>query len=504
MLASFKALIYLQVLTVVGILLFRMLLLPQFKRLIDMRTIVLILVVPALFFVSPNIWIPLAVIPVALIAGSRSRSNLAANYLALLILVPALADTIFVGGTTIWRVSSDSALGIGAFIGLLILPRGRKFGSPMLDALVGGLCILYVIADARGYPSTQIARAGATAFFTIAVPYLVMSRCVSTRADARAVILNLYFAGFVSAFITMFEVARHWSLYFEVADNLGVAIEEGTNAHLDVRAGLNRAQGAFRNSSGYGVFMAVLVVGLLGVRHWFRPLMFWGLAGALALGLLLAQSRGAWLGAGAGYLAYCLYRRSYVQAAAIATAGIVGWVAMAALPRSGFLAEALGISGNAALTADYRRLVFEEGLRQAMAHPWIGQSNLAMQNSLDHLRQGEGIIDLVNTPLLIFLQLGVFGFLVWLLFWIAPLMLSWQGRPRGRTTPDRALMYLPPAIIIVCFTALVFTSPYNRTMFWPLLAAGLTVPLIRLARESDAPARRAVVPQAPSGGEALA
>lgn len=494
---SLRALIYLEVLSVIGIVLFRMALQPHLQRLIDARTIALALLAPMPFFVAPNIWIPMAIVPVALVLASRSRAQLAGNYLVLLILVPALASTIVIGGTNIITPSVDAAIGLGGLIGLILLPARGKFHSPMLDLIVAALCILTVIADARGDPATQYIRMAIPAFFVIVVPYLLMSRGIADGADARTVILHLYFAGFVAAFIALFEVGRNYSLYYPVATRLGINLKEGTNAYMDVRAGLNRAQGAIRNSSGFGALMAILVVGLLGVRHWFRPMMFYGVAGALVLGLLLAQSRGAWLGAGAGYLAFCLYRRSYAQAAAIATVGLVAWVGVAALPRTGVLADTLGLSsGQAAGSADYRRLLFDEGVRQAFMHPWFGQSAASLDSSLEHLRQGQGIIDMVNTPLLIMLRLGVFGLLLWLMFWIMPLVLSWKGRPRGRISPDQALMFLPPAILVASFTALLFTSPYNRTMFWPLIAVGLAVPLIQLARDRGGQARqsRAAVP----------
>jgi O-antigen ligase len=67
---------------------------------------------------------------------------------------------------------------------------------------------------------------------------------------------------------------------------------------------------------------------------------------------------------------------------------------------------------------DYRRALFDTGLELLKQQPWWGVSNYAAQ--MQNLRQGEGIIDLVNTYIAVALEVGLVG----LTFFLWPYLLA--------------------------------------------------------------------------------
>jgi O-antigen ligase len=69
----------------------------------------------------------------------------------------------------------------------------------------------------------------------------------------------------------------------------------------------------------------------------------------------------------------------------------------------------LGLNSSGVLNRDYRQDLFSRGMEEAYKHPLIGQSVPDVMASLIDLKQGEGIIDFVNTYLFILLTTGFIG-----------------------------------------------------------------------------------------------
>lgn len=488
MILTVKSLIYLDGLLVLGLLFFRWALAKRLKMLIDGRVIAIVLLVPAMLMFIPTIEMAYACLAIiAMLAPSRPE--LCAGYVLMLALVPELSLEYSAGGVYVGNLSTTSALGLGALLGLLWTRRTTKLHATKYDLAVFALVILFTVLTARGQPATSFIRAFVEHSLNIGAPYIVVSRSIGSESDARAVISRLYLAGALAAIIAIFEASRHWALYDAIPAHFGLFSRD--ISVLNMRAGFMRAGGPLLNPTASAFFLAILPAGLWGIRTYFHKAGYQALTALLLLGLMATQSRGGWIACAAGYCACWAYRGLKVRAAgAVLGAVILYLIANVVLPENGRLAESLGRSGAAADTMDYRRLLLESGLAQVRAHPVFGQSVTDLYAAMSDLIQGQGIVDFVNAHLYVALTSGLVGFAVWLLVWGTPLAATWKrGAPVGRD-PASNLQIVPETILIVSMVALCFTSTAIRALMWPTIGLAMTGPLLVLARRRQLATRR--------------
>ncbi len=477
---SVKSLFYLDGLLLLGLLFFRWALVNRMKGFIDARVYALALLIPALLLFVPKVEMAYAILLVAAMFA-RNRPELCAGYLLMLPLVPELSLEYSLSGMYIMRFSSTTALAIGALLGLLWTRRTAKLYSGKYDLAVAALVLLFTILSARGGNPNAYLRQFADNFFTIGVPYIIVSRSIGSEKDAHTVLSRFYLAGVLAAMVAIFEATRHWALYDSFPSHLGVSIKD--IAVLNVRAGFLRSGGPFLNPTAFAFFLALLPPGLWAIRSYFHAIGYRAVMILLLAGLLATQSRGAWIACAAGYCALWAYRGMKGRAiGAIVGASALYAIANFILPENGRLAQSLGRSGAAADTMEYRRVLLEGGLQQIRAHPLLGQSGPDLGVAMRDLVQGQGIIDFVNSHLFVALGSGLIGFAVWIMIWGVPFAATWRrGSPVGKT-PASNLQLVPETMLVVSMVALFFTSTVNRGLAWPVIALGLTGPLLALAR----------------------
>jgi hypothetical protein len=478
---ALKTLAYIDGLLLIGLLFFRWALAARYKTLVDGKVIALTLAVPAFLILVPKVEIGYAFLALAaMLAGTRAK--LAGNYVLLLPMVPELSVEYSAAGFYVMRLSTTAAIGFGALLALMWTSRTTRMRLYQYDWAAALLVIIFTVMAGRGLPLNSYIRSFADILFTIGVPYIIVSRSIGTERDANIVLSRLFLAGTLASVIAIFEAGRHWALYEYIATHM--AIDTKGLSVLNIRAGFMRSGGPLINSSSLGLFLAVLPAALWGVRSLFHTVGYRAVMAIIVVGLIATQSRGAWIGCGAGFCVLWAYRGLRARAVgALAGASLIYLIAGFILPENGRLAESLGRSGAAADTLDYRRLLFEEGLVQIRAHPVFGQSAADLRISMSELVQGQGIIDFVNTHLFVALGSGLVGFALWSLIWWIPIRASLKrGSPITRS-PASAFQVVPETILVVSLVALTFTSTTNRALAWPVMALGMMGPFLALARQ---------------------
>jgi len=131
----------------------------------------------------------------------------------------------------------------------------------------------------------------------------------------------------------------------------------------------------------------------------------------------------------------------------------------------------------------------EEGLK----NPYFGDDRQRVLARLGDLKQGEEIIDPVNTYLIIFLYSGIFGFVVFILLISGVAMKVWRkdGSARGDFTFLPVQGFLASALGAE-LTALLFTSFWERNPYWLMiiLAGCKTLRITRSPATAEAKSRR--------------
>src|SRR6185312_10185092 len=171
----------------------------------------------------------------------------------------------------------------------------------------------------------------------------------------------------------------------------------------------------------------------------------------LCAGLIVTFSRGPWIGAIIIYLVYALLRRQRTSDLFRAAAVLFIALALVALsPLGERIASMLPFMGGkvAEGSLTYREILAARCWQLILAHPFFGDQ-LAYLHMQD-LRQGQGIIDVVNTYLYVTLFYGFVGITLFLGFILTGLRKALRARAAWRQRdPDAALIASSIAACII-------------------------------------------------------
>lgn len=220
-----------------------------------------------------------------------------------------------------------------AFWSLRKQPEVVPFGRLLPDKFIAGYIILIFGLTLTVSSFTNTLRSGAFyAFIDIFLPYYVASRSVKSLQDFRDALMAFVVAALVMSAIGAFEAVRHWLLYTNLADAMGIDWSWGLLG--EGGAGL-RAQGSTGQSIVLGYVMAVAFGIFFYLRKSVPNAKVWGLGlGALVAGLIASLSRGPWVGAAAMLLVFVATGRS--PALGFAKLGLLGVIIVPVLLASPF------------------------------------------------------------------------------------------------------------------------------------------------------------------------
>lgn len=397
-----------------------------------------------------NYWVAYAALFLALPLLAKSRADAAALYCVLAVSLPQLATQISVGSLYLIAGSKYLFCALG-FAVAFMMKRGSAQGLHRARFALPILIIVVLEMTAARDPSvTATIRQCLPALFTILLPYFLLSRSLENTEDVRRFLLAFVLAGFVMAVVATAEARLHWLIYKQLEGFLDIHVS--VNGYSKMRAGTLRAPASFPESTSLGTFLALAFMAALALRDTFASRGRWYVVlFVLTLGLVSANSRGAFIALGVGLMAWDVYCRRYARLGLkMLAAGSLYFFALFAAQFSAFFAAMVGQGSGAAATSDYRRRLFERGMEEIHKHPVLGQNLRAALDNLQDLRQGEGIVDLVNGYISYGLTLGYPGMIGLALVFLSLCAAMWVARRKFRANP--ALM--EPAACVFAVGAL--------------------------------------------------
>lgn len=391
-------------------------------------------------FVLGDFWV-FAMVAIALLAWAFGQErNVPALFLGLLFTVPPAQQTI-PGLGIVNQLFSLSfprllvlVLLLPLFIGLLQRPRLPQRGLPRLaDALLLGYLVVHGVLLAREPSVTAAARGAFYLFVDVFLPYFVFSRALNDMGRIRDAMACLAVAGALLAVIGIFEASRHWLLYSGLTQVWG---SEERFRYL-ARGGALRAMASTGHSIALGYVLAVCLLLYLPMRERVRAA--WqrnGLLVLLAAGLVSALSRGPWLAAAAGLLLYfALGRRPARSLLLLAGSAATGLVLLPLLPFGHSLLGLIPFIGNVdTANIDYRQRLMLNAAQIIWQYPWLGSVDYLDRLADMGMKQGQGIIDVVNTYARVALRSGLVG----LACFAGVLLTAWLAALRARKMSRRA------------------------------------------------------------------
>jgi O-antigen ligase len=448
----------------------------------------------AVSFLSPNIWLyAIIAIPVIIWITGKDSNPIGLYVLILHVIPPVDVIIPVIGNNGLFPLNNYRLLALCLLIPVALRYRKNRGQTPgvfgAMDILLlafGALEVaLYIPPDLPHHmvipdsPTNALRRAVLFMLDTY-VLYYAVSRTCRTRHKILDIAASFCLASAVMAAIGLFEYARSWLLYVDLArlwganPNLGFYLTRNGSLRAQAAAGHALALGfLLALASGFWLYVKSRLssrIQRVGVT-----LLYWG-------GLVAAYSRGPWLGAVVIYFTFIAARPRALSGflkglcAALVVAGVI-----AASPLGDRIREMVpALGGTTDFSITYRQQLADRGWQLVMAHPLFGDQ--FPYPEMEDLRQGEGIIDIVNTYLGVALNYGFVGLTVFLAFILLGIMKTYSRvRELARSDPDLALFGASLIACIVGTLVMIQSNSFNlglQRMFYVL--AGLATAYAQL------------------------
>ncbi len=441
-------------------------------------------VLTAASFLSPNFWIFALVAIIALTIVGRKDSNPGALYLFLLSVVPAISFTIpMVGISRLFDINNYILLSIVLMVpAALRMRRSKEFQASRRLRMMDALLLCYGILTAFFYLQPEISRGVLAAFtFTDAVrrafvffietyvPYWVISRSILNRR-----VLIEDFAAFVLACtlmagVAVFEGSSHWLLFGELAQRWGQGYS--FSSYYWRGSSLRAA-----SSAGHPLVLGYLLAIAFGFWLYLQSLALptryrIGVTLLLWLGLVATYSRGPWLIACCIFLVYFLLMpRAWSRLFKAAAIAAIFTVVVSFTPLGDKIVNALPFFSTSTEDSSvvYRRRLFDRTWEVIQESPILGDQDALLK--LQDLRQGEGIIDIINTYVNVLLATGFVGLSLLLGFILMGAVKAWVLSRRFAGTDAEFSMMGASLVACILGTLLMmidgsFGSGLERTFY---------------------------------------
>jgi O-antigen ligase len=458
------------------------------------------LIVTAAAFICSNFWLFVLIAAPTLYWSGRKDSNPIAFYLFSMNVIPAVAVEI---PTTGLGINELFAVDISMLLSLCVLvptvrrmrksdaePSVRKLATMDWLLLCYGLLqvVLFVPPDLHSHVILQNSftghlRAAFIFIVTIYLLYYVASRSATSTGAITDAMAAFCLSCTIMGVVAVFEALKHWPLY------TALYVKWDPAALIDqylTRGGLLRAEASAGHPLALGYLLAIALGFWLYLQSQVKSRTHKLLVPmVLCAGLIVTFSRGPWIGAIIIYLAYALMRRRRLSelfgAAAVL---LIALAAIALSPLGDRIASMLPFMGGkvGAGSVTYREILAARCWQLILAHPFFGDQ-LAYLHMQD-LRQGQGIIDIVNTYLFVTLFYGFVGATLFVGFILMGFGKVWKARAVWRQTdPAAALIASSIAACIVGTLVMLLDCSFILgyvPMFFTL--AGLSSACLRLAQ----------------------
>jgi hypothetical protein len=424
-------------------------------------------------FLSPNFWVFAVALIIALRRFMRYEKNKAALFFFLIFALPQVQLEVpgFAGIRYFFNLDYGKIL-----ILTLLLPMCMEVrrNTPknirrnrISDTFLAAYLILTILLNIQHDTVTGVMRSIFYRIVEIVIPYYALSRSLNSVERFRDVFMSFSIGAFIISLIGVVEFSRHWLLFSSIAHHWGSA---------DLSGGyLNRGDSLRAvSSAGQSIAMGYTLAIAIGLFLYLRKSMPNWVLGLMILigGVISPLSRGPWVGlAGSLFVImvtspnrnkivmYILALSPPLMVVLLSTD--FGKTIIDHLPFIGSVDE-----GNVV----YRQNLFDAAIEVVRNNMFFGSADYLLY--MEHMRQGQGIIDLVNNYLIVALESGLVGLGLYISFFVS--ILIGIVRTMSRLKSGSELFSLGSTLLGVIFGILIMiatVSPiFNIALLYWLLA----------------------------------
>ena len=435
-------------------------------------------------FLSHNYWLFLAISTVLMLWGAspQRERNPMALFFFLLFAVPAFKGAL--PGLGIFQHLFE--VNHPRFLALFILlpaamrlsrePSAPRLGRYAADWFLMGYLLLQVVLYFAATTLTQTMRAGFYLVVDMLLLYYVASRSVVDLRGFRDVAGSLGVALMVVAPIAVFEFLKHWLLFSPLTAALGLYWDAGTYLGRD---DLLRAMGPAGHALVLGYALAVGLGFWMYLHRTLPTGVWWVGAVVLFAGLIAPVSRGPWVGAALIVIVAVATGQNAaprIMKLILAGAGIA--LLLALTPYGEKFLEYLPFVGSVDEgNVSYRKRLFDVSLMVIAQNPLLGSPTFLSNSTMEQMRQGQGIIDLVNSYLAIALSSGLIGLFLFSAIFVASFVGVYRAMGRNLFESNETEL-LGRSLLAVLLGVLVMIATVSSILVIPIIywsVAGLSV-----------------------------
>lgn len=448
------------------------------------------LALSVLAFVSHSFWI-YAIISTAVLTIARQReNNPVALFFILLFLIPPASIQIPGFGLINYLFALDH---IRLLTLLVLLPsyftlrkqaNTLSFGRTWPDKVLALYLLLSTLLHMRETTLTDALRQTLYLFTDVFLPYYVASRALKHIQNFKDALLSFALASMVLALIGLFEYTRSWLLYSSISNVMGL---QWDMASYLGRSGSLRASASTGQAIVLGYVMSVAIGFYLFLHTYIRSKLHQRLGALLlAIGLFTPLSRGPWIGAVAIITVFIATGRSAVKRLFLCgLAGVISIALLSIIPGGNRLVDLLPYIGSIETgNITYRERLFDNAMIVIQRNPAFGSIDFLTTPEMQSMIQGQGIIDIVNTYLIVALKSGLIGLALFAGFFISialglyKSLRIFEDKEAETRRLGRALLATLAGVLLTITT--VSNISVIPVVYWSL--AGLGVAYIQMAR----------------------
>ena len=443
-------------------------------------------------FLAHSFWIYVIIAIPILIYSNRKESNPPALFFSILfvlpmgiVAIPGMGVINFLFELSHARMLSLFIL-LPAFFSLLRQSDTTSFGRTGSDKLLAAYFLLMLGIFLRESNLTSTMRSLFYLFVDVFLPYFVVSRSLKNLQSFRDALLSLVLAIMVLAPLAVFESYKNWLLYASV--NVALGLQEAMTEHLG-RDGLLRVMVSAGHPIGLGYLMTVALGLYLFLQRSIKQKHVSRLGMVLLVaGLIVPLSRGPWVGAAVMFIVFIITGPYAVRRLiSLALVAMLALPLVAMLPGGERAINLLPFIGTTEKgNIDYREQLITISMLVIQRNPWFGSADFTDTPEMEAMRQGQGIIDVVNHYIGVTLHTGYVGLGLFVGFFALTLaniyraMRSISDKTSEEYLLGRALFAVLVGILTIIFTA--SSIAYIPIVYWSV--AGLGVAYAQMVRKN--------------------
>ena len=441
-------------------------------------------------FLSPNIWFYLLSLSILLISIRSSPTEKAIFFLAILCSSPLYHYTIPGLGVINFLITLNYADTLALFLLIPAYQYVSKEGAWSLNNFDKFVITYVTVISILALTETSITHGIRLAFkysLAIALPYLAFSRVIDSTAALQKLSFALLFCLAPMALVGCFESLKYWKLYSSAFVHV---LGDGNYLSYGLRGDSLRASTLYASPIVFGYTMVIGFGFLIYIKKYVNSqnaIRFLGLIFLAAL--YFTKARGPWLGlAVLGFLYIWSGPQKFSNLAKLVLLTVLISLPLSLTPIGNKFFQMLPFLSSAgsheASTVDYRFRLIEQGWIVFKQNPILGSINYRNTPEMEVMRQGQGIIDVVNSYIHIALSYGTIGLSLFLFIFIG-LLVSLQKAVKSLPSTEielirlgRTLFAVWGAIIFVIFS--VSSIDFIPVFYWSI--AGVCSAYLKICR----------------------